>query len=823
MTVYNYFGKALLTSSSPKQFFISGDDSAALVGTTGADKLTGGGLGHTMTGGAGDDTYVVSSGHDVVVEKAGGGIDTVQVIGLPSYQLAANVENMLIYGASSGVGNAQDNIIAGAAYSQTIDGGVGDDVLTGGKDGDTFVFHAGSGHDIVTDFNAAEGDRIQLQGVGLASFAQVQAALTQDGADAILHLAGGDAVRLLNTQAAGLTANAFNFTIDPTKLHLTFEDQFNALNIRNAATGQGTWNVNDKGPANNDASYIDPTSAAAKQAGVNPFSTHDGVLTITASTATSAEKAALGADITSGMITTENSFYQQYGYFEMRAELPQGQGAWPAFWMLPEGPHTIMDGELDVMEQVANGFSHQAAHYGEDGKRQADGFNTSMDDLSGYHTYGMLWTSQEIAWYIDGVEVNSIPTPAALNRPMYLLANLAVGGDWAGAADANMSDQQMNIDYIRAYNVDPNATAATVNDPQTGHAAAGASSSSATTSSTSPPRATVTDRVGTDHDDQMYGSSGDDHLVGGAGNDVLRGGAGNDILDGGAGLDTADYAETIHGVTINLTLSGAQTTGAGTDTLISIENVTGGDYDDSLTGNGQANILSGGKGADILIGGGGDDSLIGGAGADILNGGAGNDLLNGGTERDTVTYADATAGVTVSLLIDGGQNTHGAGIDTLVAIENLTGSNFNDTLTGDNAANVLTGGAGTDTLDGGTGADTLIGGAGADILTGGGGNDAFVFLSATDSTSQAMDVITDFKGADVIDLSGIDANTQLSGDQAFHLIGTAGFGNHAGELRIQALSDGTHVLGDINGDGLADFNLLLQGKIAALAAASFVL
>ena len=112
----------------------------------------------------------------------------------------------------------------------------------------------------------------------------------------------------------------------------------------------------------------------------------------------------------------------------------------------------------------------------------------------------------------------------------------------------------------------------------------------------------------------------------------------------------------------------------------------------------------------MLIGGAGNNTLIGGVGNDTLIGGAGNDTLDGGAGSDTASYADATAGVTVSLAMTTAQNTVGAGTDTLTNIENLTGSNLNDTLTGNAGANILNGGTGNDTLNGGAGNDTLIGG-----------------------------------------------------------------------------------------------------------------
>src|SRR4029077_15109595 len=107
-------------------------------------------------------------------------------------------------------------------------------------------------------------------------------------------------------------------------------------------------------------------------------------------------------------------------------------------------------------------------------------------------------------------------------------------------------------------------------------------------------------------------------------------------------------------------------------------------------------------------------------------GGSGNDSMDGGAAgSDTASYqTGATAGVTVSLAIAAAQNTIGAGVDTLVNFENLTGSNFNDTLSGNSVANILNGGAGNDALIGAAGNDSLIGGIGNDTLIGGAGNDS---------------------------------------------------------------------------------------------------
>ncbi|UVL85476.1 retention module-containing protein [Pseudomonas sp. B21-028] len=186
-----------------------------------------------------------------------------------------------------------------------------------------------------------------------------------------------------------------------------------------------------------------------------------------------------------------------------------------------------------------------------------------------------------------------------------------------------------------------------------------------------------------------------------------------------------------------------------------------------LAGNGD-NLLSGGDGNDILSAGSGNNTLHGGAGNDLLYSGAGNDLLDGGTGTDTASYAHATAGVTVNLGLLAAQNTLGAGTDTLGGVENLVGSNFNDTLTGDGASNRIDGGLGHDVLNGGGGDDILIGGLGNNTLTGGSGADTFQWQVG----NSGHDVVTDFTpGLDKLDLSQLllgENGTSASLDDYLH-------------------------------------------------------
>ena len=178
--------------------------------------------------------------------------------------------------------------------------------------------------------------------------------------------------------------------------------------------------------------------------------------------------------------------------------------------------------------------------------------------------------------------------------------------------------------------------------------------------------------------------------------------------------------------------------------------LTGTAGDDVLMAGEGDNTLNAGDGNDILSAGSGNNTLHGGAGNDLLYSGTGNDLLDGDTGNDTASYAHATAGVTVNLGLLAAQNTLGAGTDTLAGIENLIGSNFNDTLTGDGASNRINGGLGNDVLNGGGGDDLLIGGLGNNTLTGGSGADTFQWQAG----NSGHDVITDFTpGLDKLDLS----------------------------------------------------------------------
>ena len=264
------------------------------------------------------------------------------------------------------------------------------------------------------------------------------------------------------------------------------------------------------------------------------------------------------------------------------------------------------------------------------------------------------------------------------------------------------------------------------------------------------------------------------------------------------------------------------------------------------------NAILGTAGADTLAARTTANSYYGMAGNDTISGGAGNDsfvaTLSDGNDRyiggagiDTYDLSGTSAGATVNLTT-GTSTSSQTGTDTLATIENIIGSSGNDTITGSAAANVLNGGngddfifgmAGNDTLIGGAGNDRLTGGAGRDVMTGGPGNDIFIFnlVSDTGKTATTRDIITDFtRGQDLIDLSGIDANTSVTGNQAFSFLANMGsaFTGVRGQLQWSqqdaagTANDRTIIMGDINGDRVADFHIELTGLIT-LGLADFIL
>lgn len=322
----------------------------------------------------------------------------------------------------------------------------------------------------------------------------------------------------------------------------------------------------------------------------------------------------------------------------------------------------------------------------------------------------------------------------------------------------------------------------------------------------------------------LYGAN----MATNAGNTTYQWGAGEQILEtiwDGGGTDAIDWSNQSSEAEINLTAGVWSKLGPAYDTAggenaktlnialgVTIENAFGGSADDVICGNTANNIIrgnagndtmEGGSGADLLEGGDGDDTIwgrnpgvvttdgndtiTGGEGNDTIDGGAGNDRINGDAGNDLV-YG-------------------GSGNDTLYgyySYDTLIGGDGNDYLFGYSSNNSLVGDSGNDTLYGHTGRDTLDGGVGYDTL---------VYTSTAQSkagSSNRDQIYFESPGdfvADVIDVSGIDADTTIAGDQAFVFIGTADF-TGPGQIRVQAGGVDTLILFNTDANSSTEMEIL---------------
>lgn len=358
--------------------------------------------------------------------------------------------------------------------------------------------------------------------------------------------------------------------------------------------------------------------------------------------------------------------------------------------------------------------------------------------------------------------------------------------------------------------------------------------------------------TGSFYRDDFRGDNHENTLLGANGDDVLEGRGGEDTLNGGRGHDAASYASAPSAVRVDLertsqtvlNANGDINTDALHDHLISIEELRGSRFGDTLRGSD--------AGGEVLAGNGGGDILEGRDGADTLDGGAGFDFAS---------YASSDGGVSVFLPRPGFNSATlaDAAGDTLKSIEGLIGSAFADSLIGNDDRNELRGGAGKDllsslggrdTLKGEAGADTLFGGLGRDLMNGGSGADKFAFTSVAESHGGYFerDLIQDFAldtavpvrradgttttvlvGGDKIDLHSIDADQTAGADDNQAFVFAASEILNAGEVHVRQEVDSlglsfSHVLADVNGDLRADFDLsVYTTNGAALTADDFIL
>jgi Ca2+-binding RTX toxin-like protein len=741
---------------------LGGNDS--LVGLGGSDSLNGGTGDDTMAGGAGSDTYIVDSVSDVITEFSGaanGTADTVR--SSVTRTLEAAVENLVLTGTSaiSGTGNALANRITGNSANNTLNGAGGNDTLDGLSGEDLLI--GGTGDDVFY-INSA-GDRIS-------------------------EIAGQGTDKVFTT---------ISYTLGTA--------------IENA-TALGASNVTLIGNSLN--------NRLEGNAGDNFIRGGGGADTLLGGSGNDTLVAEGGNDVLIGGVGRDTFVFTGAGGTytiedEIGVEVISARGASVGATInLNPGSVTTIGGDII---NLSNGTSISA-----------DLDFVFLQDLSG--SFG------------DDVATVRTLVPNITNALTTIAPNVRYG--YASFVDKPLSPFGSSTDYVYrtdlALTADTAAVQATVNGLTILSGSDFPESQIEALMQVALRQAEVGYRPGSLRvvllmTDAEYHQAGD--LTGVPAND------GDTILDGtppGSGEDFPSVAlvrqavleagilpifavttgqQTTYqnlvsqlgvGAVVNLASDSANIITAirnGLEAVATtrIEGAEGSNQADSITGNALDNTLLGLSGADTISGGDGNDTISGGFGADSMTGGDGLDVLS---YEGTVSDMNVTLGLVWTILGSGER-----GGDVFSGFEGIRTGAGDDVLNGSIQADRLEGWIGADSLIGGGGNDTLVGGAGKDLHVGGGGLDRMVFNTLADSgvTFAARDVISTFAHGDKIDLTAIDANTVLAGDQAFSWRASGAFTGAAGQLRFDMTNISATgvkaytVYGDVNGDRIADFSL----------------
>ncbi|MFT3955639.1 MAG: DUF4347 domain-containing protein [Piscinibacter sp.] len=748
-----------------------------LIGGIGNDQLVGNGGNDSLVGGAGDDLIITGAGDDTI--DGGDGVDTLQfdfaaqgavsavVLSLSGVDLSAPGTTLNIGGPfgtvtmtgmeklelgltafdDSVVGSLGADYMEGAGGYDTLEGDAGNDTLLGG-DGVDELF-GGDGDDSLAGGAASDNDGNALQG-GAGND-------TLDGTGGTSYALYGDASSGVSANLATGTASDGDGGTD-TLIAISgvagsdFNDTLIGSDGNDSFAGRG-GNDSIDGGLGTDTVYYDEDSPTS---GVN--------LSLATGTATGTQ---FGTDTLAGIENVVGSFLNDTivgdgsdNRFEGLDGADSMEGA--------GGSDTLIGGTGDDSlsggagnDSLVGGDGFDIAFYssaatpvtvnlatGQASGADGDDTLVGIEGAVGGSGNDTLLGSVLNEFFLGNAGNDSINGSGGFDRASYQTAGAAVVVNLASgtATGGGGTDTLVGIENLRGSNFGDSLTGdAGNNDIQ----ARGGDD-------------TVN---GGDGDDFLQGEDGNDSLVGGNGEDLLAGGAGNDTLDGGAQpvvtgrtfFDSADYSSATVSITVNLGAGNGTATGQGNDVLIGIEGARGGSANDSLVGDSLDNLFRGNGGDDTMIGGDGfdivdyrgatgsvtvdlaagtssgaagndsfsgmemaiggsfGDTLSGTAANDILRGEGGNDSLIGGDGIDRADYRVATGAVAVNLST--GLSAGADGVDTLVGIENVRGSDlYNDTLTGDDAANLLEGRGGGDVLAGGAGNDTLDGGEITDLI-----------------------------------------------------------------------------------------------------------
>jgi Ca2+-binding RTX toxin-like protein len=813
-----------------------------LRGGAGNDILDGGAGTDTLEGGLGDDTYYADVTGDIINEKSNGGIDTVFFSGTGKFTLKSNVDNLELTGTadSSGTGNSLNNRIIGNSGANVLSGGDGNDELRGGDGNDKIT--GGNGDDLI------HGDA----GSDTAVYSETRDAVTvsraADGAIIVRAASGTDTTYGVEFFTfAGKTFSAADL-VGAVGSSLSISGPL-TLGEGNSGTTAFTFTVTRSG----DTSGTSSASWSAAGLGINQADAADfaggvlpgGVVSFAAGETSKTITVNVAGDL---VVEGDEAFSVTLSSPSNGTTLasPSTSGTIRNDDAAVAGPSLALSGPASVSEGNTGGT---ALIYTVTRSGDTSGSSTASWALTGRGS-----NPADALDFVGGLASGSVTFAAGETSKTI---SITIAGDVAVESDEGFT---LALSSPSAgTTISSGAVLGTIiNDdvpvtPASLSLTGGISLAEGNAGTTSYTY--TVNRGG----DVSIASSASWAVAGSTANPADAGDFGGTLPNGTVTFAPGEVTKTItiqvvgdgtvegdEGFTLTLSSPSVGTViaaGTASGTIRNDDVVVGGntptDGDDNLTGTANADRIDGLAGNDTIDGAAGVDTLYGGAGNDILIGGTGNDTLDGGLGDDTY-YVDSTGDIVNEKSNAGTDTVYSSAVGKFTLktnIENLvltgtgdisgTGNSSDNRITGNSGANTLTGAAGNDTIFGMDGNDVIEGGLGRDILSGGLGADKFIFRAVADvgggKSGLPSDLITDWEKGDKIDFSKIDAIASTSTNDVFSFIGTSAF-TGAGQLHyVQDAGTGqTFVEGDLNGDGSADFSLVLTG-LHNLTSTDFVL
>ena len=259
-----------------------------------------------------------------------------------------------------------------------------------------------------------------------------------------------------NSGAGGIPTTGYTTPLSYPNYTLVWQDEFEGTSLSSAwtheiGTGNGGW-------GNQELQYYRPENTEVR----------DGYLVITAK-----REDFSTSSYTSSRIVSQGNQSFKYGRIDIRAAMPEGQGLWPALWMLGDNFNTIgwpRCGEIDIMEMVGgptankrgDGYTHGTVHWFDDGSNVKADFggayrlpnNAKLSEE--FHVYSIIWDQSSITWYIDDIQYHAINISGSsldeFKEKFFFIFNVAVGGIWPGSPNSStVFPQRMAVDYVRVF------------------------------------------------------------------------------------------------------------------------------------------------------------------------------------------------------------------------------------------------------------------------------------------------------------------------------------------------------------------------------------